>query len=100
MKVTRYQKVGSDSLIAYVSFHIPQWDLYLSDCKLILGKNGQQFIAYPSKSYQKDGETKYSPYFCFGKEMHERFQKNAREAIEKYAAEQAQESTLQTEVPF
>ena len=86
MEVLRYQSANSDSgsLVAWVDFRIPNWGLNLFDCRLMRGRNGGFFIAFPSKKYEKDGETKYAPYFWFDKEVTERFQKSARQAIDEY----------------
>ena len=90
MKVTNYTSINKDQLVAYFSLYIEQWGMYLNDCKLIRTKTGGMFVGFPNKKYEKDGETKYSPYFCFDKEVNERFQKAARAAIDEYVKQNAE----------
>lgn len=92
MEITRYTPGnGQGSIQAYVSFYIPQWKLHLNDMRLILSKQGHRFLAAPSKKYEdENGEAKYAPFFCFDKEMDQRFQKSAKEAIEEYAKKLAE----------
>lgn len=85
MDVVRYTQVNGDGpTVAFVSLKIPQWGVTFNDCRVIRGKEGQFFIGFPSRKYEVEGETKYSPYVWFDKEVSERFQKGAREAIDTY----------------
>jgi len=85
MEVTRYKSMEGDGpVVAFVSLKVPQWGLHLNDCRLIRSKNGGFFIGFPSKKYEAEGETKYAPYVWFEKEVSEKFQKAARDAIDEY----------------
>lgn len=77
------------AIIAQVGFHIEEWDLYLSKCKLVKSRNGHQFIAVASEPYtdNKTGEQRYSKFFWFGKSMQDRFQEGALKAIAEYLKE-------------
>ena len=91
LQVIKYTSYEKDNLAAFVSFYIPEWGLYLNDCRLIRKKNGGFFIGFPSKKIE--GEEKYSPYFMFDKEKNERFRKAAIEAIDKWVKENNTEQT-------
>jgi len=84
MNITSYRSVNKDNLIAYFSLYVEKWGIYLNNCSLIRGRNGGTFIGFPSQKYEKDGETKYAPHFCFDKEVNERFQLAAKKAIDEY----------------
>lgn len=85
MKVTKYVKVSEDGpILAYVNFHIKNWGMYLSDCRVIKTRHGGVFIGFPGREYEKNGEKKYSSYLIWEKEMGERFQKAAKSAIEEF----------------
>jgi len=89
MQVTHYKESqGEGPVIAYVDFHIQQWNLHLAQCRLIKNNQGGKFIGYPSKKYEFDGETKYAPFFWFDKEATPRFQKAALTAIDEYHKKQ------------
>lgn len=84
IKYTGTQNKGN--LLAYVNFYIPTWDLFLNDCKLMRAKDGERFIGFPSRSYEHNGETKYFPYVCFGKNAGERFKIAALAAIDEHVS--------------
>jgi len=96
MEVTRYTSMKNDGpVVAFLNLFIPQWGLHLNDCRLIRTKNGGFFVGFPSKKYEAEGETKYAPYVFFEKEVSEKFQKGAREAIDKYVANQKEPQHVQ-----
>jgi len=85
MEVTRYRSMEGDGpVVAFFSLRIPQWGMTLNDCRLIRCKNGGFFVGMASKKYEDNGETKYSPYVWFDKEVAERFQKGAKAAVDEY----------------
>jgi len=92
MEVTRYKSMENDGpVVAFFSLKIPKWGMTLNDCRLIRTKNGGFFVGFPSKKYEDNGKTKYSPYVWLEKEVSERFQKAAKEAIDEYVKRQPQE---------
>lgn len=96
MEVTRYKSMEGDGpVVAFLSLRIPQWGLTLNDCRLIRSKNGGFFVGMPSKKYEDNGETKYSPYVWFEKEVSERFQKAARTAIDEYVNKNQEPNNVQ-----
>jgi DNA-binding cell septation regulator SpoVG len=85
MEVTRYKSMENDGpVVAFFSLKIPKWGMTLNDCRLIRTKNGGFFVGFPSKKYEDNGETKYSPYIWLEKDVSERFQTAAKEAIDAY----------------
>lgn len=91
MKVTRWipGKPGSN-LLAYFNLYIEKWGLTICSCSLIRNENGGTFIAMPSRSYEKDGQTKWSPYVWWDKEVSTRFMDAAKGAVDRYITENAQ----------
>jgi hypothetical protein len=86
LKVTRYSPYRStkSNVVAFVSFHIPEWGLYLNDCKYIRKKNGGFFISFPARKIESDDGEKYISYFSFEKEALDRFQNSAEKAIQNF----------------
>lgn len=93
IEVTKYTPTNNEngSIIAFVSFKIPNLGLHLNDCRLIRSRNGGFFIGFPGKKYENDGETKYAPYYYFEGDLKDRFQKQAREAIDKWVKENTED---------
>ncbi len=98
--VTKYRAMQESSLKAYFSITIDKWgDFFIKDMKLF-EKNGHKFVNFPDQKYEKDGETKYSPYCGFAKrEIKEAFEKEVLKAIEVFLS-QSQKSDDQMQIPF
>lgn len=105
MDVTKYKpgKPGG-SVIAYVSFFVPEWGLHLNNMVFVRSRTGHTFFSPPSRSYQNEsGETKYAYHFFFEKSVSERFQDAAKRAVEEYVAArqpQADDAQDEDECPF
>ena len=70
-----------------LSLRIPAWKLEIRDMTLFM-KNGHRWLSMPSRSYEKDGETKYSPFlYFFDKDQNDKFQKVALDALDKWIKE-------------
>lgn len=77
---------------ATFSIVISEYDLIIKSVSLF-EKNGAQWIAFPSKEYELEGEKKYFSYIWFESiEANTKFQSQVKELFKK--AEQSQE------VPF
>ena len=102
IEVKYYNRFSEGHCLGIVNIYLREWDLYLNGIRHLQSKNGGTFFGWPSKSYEKDGETKYAPYYLFGKEMNKKFQASLALAVEKYLAEapQAVEQPAQEEMPF
>lgn len=77
-------------LVAFVDIFVPQWGIEIHD--LTLFKKGEnRWINFPSREYTaKDGTKKYASYFRFveaEKEKGEEFQKQVKQAIDAYLAQ-------------
>lgn len=83
IQVQKYLPCTSDknNIVAIVSFYIPEWGLYLNDCRYIRKKNGGFFVGFPSKKVEMNGEDKYYNYYGFEGETGTRFQSAAQKAI-------------------
>jgi hypothetical protein len=81
-----------ESLRGFVSLRLPS-GMVLHDCTLHERAGGARWIGLPARQYtQKDGTTAYQRLVDFAsKEAHARFQKLAKDAVDKYFAEHADE---------
>ena len=92
MEVTRYKAGdGQGSTLAWLNLKVIGWGVTFNDCRLMRARNGVEFLAVQTRSYEKDGETKYIPAIWFNdKEVSERFQKAAKSAIDVYVKEHSE----------
>lgn len=78
IKFTPYDK---GSLKGFADIRVPKMGMTFYGFT-VHEKNDQKWVAFPSRSYEKDGETKWLPYFKFDNQTHqEEFKKKALEAI-------------------
>lgn len=76
MKITRWNEYKSGTLQGFLDVELVS-GMGVRDLTLHQ-KDGKSWIAYPSKPYQKDGETKYSNYIFFeDTNRHNKFQEQA-----------------------
>jgi hypothetical protein len=101
LQIAKYVHCASDknNIIAIVSFYIPEWGLYLNDCKYVRKKNGGFFIGFPSRKVDVNGEDKYFNYFAFEGEAGTRFQSAAQRAIEEHIKQNQGRETVEKETP-
>ena len=97
MEIIYYYRSRNEeqSIIATFGIRIPEWDMTLTEIKLIRGINGNLFVAPPSREYKgRDGKKEYKDYWYFGKETGERFKKKVLEVVNAYIKEKfGQESS-------
>lgn len=99
IECTKFTPVNKGNLIGFASLYIDKWGVEIFSISLNQ-KDGRKWITFPSKSYEKDGEKKFLPYFRIKDKGHyEQFCKNAIEAIEKKANE-INTVPSQEEMPF
>jgi len=87
MEIIYYYKSRNEdtSIVATFGLRIPEWDLTLTEMKLIRGLNGNLFVAPPSREYKnRDGKKEYKDYWYFGKEMKQRFNDRVLTTIDTY----------------
>jgi hypothetical protein len=109
MEIRNFKPVNHQSIKASFNVYIPQYDLYLNKMVLVSTSKGK-FVSAPSEKYEKDGETKYFPYWSFGKDSNKKFQeaimillKPLMEKLEqpqKVPQEVPQENTYEDDLPF
>lgn len=67
MNVTaEVRRVSGGKVLAFASAKIevaPGATILVKNFRVMPGNNGTPWVAFPSESYQKDGETKWSPTF-------------------------------------
>ncbi|MFO7745451.1 MAG: hypothetical protein R6V36_08710 [Psychroflexus sp.] len=86
IECTKYTRINKGSCLGLATLFIDKWGVEITGISLHQ-KNGKRWISFPAKQYEKDGQTKYMPYFRFpDKNLYERFCAMAKEAIEKKAA--------------
>ena len=90
IEVLAYKALDKGGLQGIVNLKITKLCLIFNKCK-IFKKENRRFIGLPSEMYEKDGVKKYSPLVLFDdKEMSERFNRQALEAIDEYIAQEKQ----------
>jgi hypothetical protein len=85
MKVINYRppyKNSPEAVIALFDVYIGQHDLTLSEFKVIMKKKGGWFVAFPTFSKETSEGKDFYPYFSFGKEKREEFDKKVRILLE------------------
>jgi hypothetical protein len=90
---TKYTPINKGSIMGVFSVIVDKWGIELYDLTLFR-KNDRKWVNFPSKKYEKDGETKYFPYYRFvnndpliAKKANEEFSRQCIAAIEKKAME-------------
>lgn len=80
MEIRNFRAVDHQTIKANFNIYIEKWDLYLNKMTLI-NTGTAKFVSSPSEKYEKDGETKYFPYFAFGKDSSKKFQEKVMELL-------------------
>ena len=80
MEIRNFRPVKHDTIKANFNIYIEEWDLYLNKMVLLQTAKGK-FVSSPSDRYEKDGETKYFPYYAFGKDSNKKFQDKVMDLI-------------------
>lgn len=95
MDITQYKTVNKGALQAVFTLRIPKWGNFLIRDMTYFKKANQRWVSFPSRPYEKDGETKYYQYNMFEeKTMGEAFQKRALEALDKYISENPVQASM------
>jgi len=90
IEVLAYKAIKKGGQQGIVNLKITKFCLVLNECK-VFKKDKRRFIGLPTKTYEKDGVKKYSPLVLFDdREMGERFNRQALEAIDEYIAQEKQ----------
>jgi hypothetical protein len=96
MEIRNFKLINHETVKANFNIYIPQYDLYLNKMLLIKTSKGK-FVSAPSEKYEKDGETKYFPYWGFGKDSNKRFQEAVMTLLKPLIAEIEEPQVMQQE---
>lgn len=66
MKIIQYKPVDKGATKGYITLFVPKWELTIYNITLY-EKDGKMWISFPSKSYEKDGQTKWFSFMRFEK---------------------------------
>ena len=80
MDIVNFKKIDRGCLEAKFDVVIGEWGLTIREMTL-LSKDGKQWINFPSRQYEKDGQKKNFDYVVFEKSRKERFQAAVLEKI-------------------
>lgn len=79
-----FKKYEKNTLKAFCSIELLDLCLVIKDCT-VHQKEGSAWIGFPARSYEADGETKWSNLIEFStKEMREEFQEDAVAAVRRF----------------
>lgn len=98
IEITNYKAINKGALVGSFAVKMPTWNFFINDINLFQ-KEGRRWISMPSRSYEKDGQTKYFP-FCglMNKDAHDRFQEHALKALDRWFIEKAKEAESKQEL--
>lgn len=98
MKIINFKPKKSGCLIGHCDIQMEVWhNMIIRDCS-VFEKDGKNFFQFPSRAYEKDGETKYYRYIFFeDKDVNFKLQERFREAFNRYNKENP---IQQQELPF
>jgi hypothetical protein len=84
----KYTPVNKSTCLGFATIFIEKWGVEIYGIALHQ-KDGKKWVNFPAKVYEKEGVTKYLPYFRFPiKEHYIAFCEAVKKAIEKHALQQ------------
>lgn len=87
IEITKTRHIGKGALLGSFSFYDKSRDIYVNECCLFQNKQGERFVAFPQRSWQKDdGEWVKMPIFLFGKETSSGMKEEIFQALEAHRA--------------
>jgi hypothetical protein len=88
MKIIQYKPIDKGHTKGYITLFVPAWGLNIYNITLY-EKDGKKWISFPSKSYEKDGTTKWFSYLRFENQEHmAKFSNEVLKALDDYLAKQ------------
>lgn len=69
VEVMRYTAVNKGNLLGFCDIFVPKMGLEFRDCA-VMKKDGERWISFPARSYEKDGEKRYKGYVKFREQEH------------------------------
>lgn len=96
----RYKSHQKHNCLGFADIYIEDFDIEIFGISL-MQKDGKRWVNFPSKSYEKDGEKKFLPYFRFrSKENYGKFCEDVKKAIDQKAQEQGPSAFDDSACPF
>lgn len=86
MKIIQYKPVGKAPTLGFISVVVPEWNNLTIYNITHFSKDGREWISFPCKTYEKDGQTKYFSYLRLEKDDMVKFQAQVFEALKVYQA--------------
>lgn len=87
----KFKPFSKGNLLGFADIFVPKWGIEIYGLT-IYEKEGNRWVNFPSKEYEKDGQKKYLPYFRFREDEHYNlFCSMVKKAIEKKMNEQQEE---------
>lgn len=85
MRVLEYKQINKGALVGSMNMQFEEWGgLIIRDITLFQ-KDGKRWLAFPSRSYEKEGKTEYFQYVRFeDKTKHEQWQQKALKALQDF----------------
>ena len=108
IEVIKHKTIENSSLKAVFDIKIPKWGNFIIRELKLFEKDGNFWVSFPSKEYEKDGKKKYYELNCFEDiETKSKFEKQIIEAINSHVPTSLETQTSKkynpqdiTKVPF
>jgi len=86
----RFNTINKGFCVGFADIKIPEFNNMEIYGMTLYEKERRRWVGFPSKQYEKDGVTKYSPYFRFPeKEDYDNFCSETKKAIESKIADES-----------
>lgn len=87
MEIITYKPVKKGTLEAIITISVPKWGDFIIRDLCYFSKGVQQWVSFPSKMYETNGEKKYWPYLAFKDQINERaFKDKVTQAVKDHIA--------------
>ena len=97
----RFKSHVKGALQGFADLYVPQWGVEIPGFSLFM-KDGRRWVNAPGSEYEVNGEKKFKAFFFFREKAHwEAFGRQAKDAIDKWCAENPQnevEEQQETEI--
>lgn len=83
--IDSYKPYEKNTLRGFVDIFLSNVGLHIVGCTHH-SKDGREWVSFPAKQYEKDGETKWQQTIFFDEKIHKVFQRQALDAIHQHIA--------------
>lgn len=91
IEILSFRPHHKGNLIGFVNIKIPKWGNFIIKDISLFEKNEGRWLNFPSRSYEENGEKKYSYYNCFEDQtMKSNFDHEVFKALDLYLQKKAQ----------